>query len=107
MRIINKKEFFKLEPPFVFSYYNDVECDGLYECNHILRDEKGNGVDYGFYDLISGSYDLEDNGQEFKLDISCGFRDGRYDNEEKFVIYNKRDIAKLSYRLKEIANSLD
>lgn len=52
------------------------------------------------YDLMNKA----EKGVEFELDLECGGRDGLFDNEAKYAIYNKSDLLKLINKLQEIYN---
>lgn len=43
-----------------------------------------------------------DNKVPFELDLECGCRDGLYDEEAKYAIYERKDMDKLISKLKEL-----
>jgi hypothetical protein len=127
MKIYNKKEFFKLQTPIIFSRYIDGTFQGLYYCTDFLQGERGEFIDYVTVDLLCAgimpkltdetlkSYKLRkqhqpddfgyafiESGSEFELDLDCGGRDGLFDDEEKFVVYHKADLLSLINKLQEL-----
>lgn len=53
-----------------------------------------NGLDCGMEALIY-QINLRDNFQDFKTDLECSGRDGGFDDEDTFVVWDKEDITKL------------
>src|SRR5690606_2383638 len=52
------------------------------------------GLDDGLEALVY-QMDLRDRFKNFSTDFDCAGRNGMFDDEEKFVVWNKEDITKL------------
>lgn len=119
MKLYNKTEFFKLNLPIIFSYYNTDKISGLYECFEFIEDNKGNIIDYSIVDLICTEmidtnfdnnnnvlewYDIDyiESGKAFYLNLDSGMRDGLYSKDEKFIVYERSDILTLINKLQDV-----
>ena len=109
MKAYTRADFIKLPENTIYSRITD-HCrliDGLYcKCSG-----DGWGNDWVEQDLISevgfpnditggeDAYDyqenLRDTFQEFRTDLDCAGRDGRYRDEDVFVVWDREDISKL------------
>lgn len=110
MRLYKREDFIKLPEKTIYSRVNkqiDDLCYGLfcktsgaeYTVDFVeqeLISEAGfpNGINDGF-DAIMYQLDLRDNFKDFETDLDCGGRDGMYDDEDVFVVWDKKDIKKL------------
>lgn len=110
MKLFKRKEFIKLPAMTIYSkvdknymelmnglysktsgpdYGNDwIEQDLINE--GLVPDEITDGVDCLFYII-----EKRDNQDYFELDYECAGRDGCYDDEDVFVVWDKKDIKKL------------
>jgi len=110
MRIVTKQEFYKLPSGTLYSKYEPCIFTGL----KIKNDTIFNGdepIDFFYEDLIgnvdANSYgnffDILDKGQkektEFKLDFECGQRDGLFEDDALYVVYNTDEILALSNKI--------
>ena len=111
-----RKDFIKLPEDTIYSriYENEGLLSGLF-CK-ISSPEYGN--DWVEQDLISergfpnditdGSdaieyqFNLRDSFKEFRTDLSCAGRDGCFDDNDEFVVWDKEDVKKLSDYLIEV-----
>ena len=107
MKIINRKEFMEMPAGTVFSYYHPCVFQGLY-----IKDsapEKGY-PDFSMSDLIGAveNYSSEDfndkcdrmeAGESLPVDFECSGREGLFDDELLYAIYETADIQKLITRL--------
>lgn len=107
MRIVNRKEFSELPNGTLFSEYNPVVFQGLFiKCEQM-------GSDYGELSLIGNvkaassdqSFQIlesaEENGTSFDLDFESYGRNGIFNEEQKYAIYERKDIEELIQALKE------
>lgn len=65
---------------------------------------EGMALDYltegsDIFDFVTG---MRDTFQEFETDLQCGGRDGMFDDEDVFVVWNKNDVQKLITYLLEV-----
>ena len=119
MKIVNKKEFMELKTPIVFSHYSPCQIEGLYVCvdnssmkNDFVQasliddvvpigDEPESWSSGDVFDLL---YDAEKNKTPFKLDLEFNGREGLYDDNKLYAVYDDEDITRLTDKLLEISN---
>lgn len=103
MRIINRKEFVALPPGTLFMKYCPLCFDQL--C--IKDDTINGGQDFCVNDvtntiLCGGSREMQDilftkgeSGESIKMDFNAAGRDGCYDEDQLFAIYEREDVLGL------------
>ncbi len=113
MRLYKRADFIKLPANTIYSKLNGEHSDsdlieGLYckttDKNDYVNDwveqdligEAGfpNDITNGA-DAIDYQINLRDTFQDFRTDLECGGRDGMFDDEDVFVVWDKEDITKL------------
>lgn len=108
MKLYKRKDFLLLPENTVYSrvwdaYYSTIT--GLYVKTSNLPD------DFMYQDLISEDADpldlqdwidimdhaqrLRDNLQDFRMDLTCERRDGMFNDDDVFVVWDKEDITRL------------
>jgi len=109
MKIVTKQEFYKLPNGTLFSYYEPCIINGLM----IKLDTITSGVygkepiDFFYQDLIgnvntdNGEFseiliNAQENKVDFDLDFEVGERDGLYEENALYVVYNSDEIKQLS-----------
>jgi hypothetical protein len=109
MRIVNRKTFLVLPPGTVFSEYEPCVFTGLFIKTETCR----GGGDYCEQDLIgnvkchdSGEFgeileDARENGQPFDLDFNVDCRNGCFNFDQLYVVYETKDIQQLIERLRQ------
>lgn len=110
MRIVNKQEFYKLPNGTLYSEYEPCIFTGL----KIKNDTIFNGnepIDFFYEDLIgnveansSGDFidildKCEKDKNEFNLDFECSERDGLYEDDALYAVYNTDEIIALSNKV--------
>lgn len=123
MRVINKQQFYELPSGSVYSMYEPINLYGLKIKGNTIRHQDNNiPFDYTYIDLI-GNVKYDNSGEffdlmnglvigetSFPLDFECHQRDGMFEPEEMFCIYEKADliglINKLTESLKLINNGI-
>lgn len=107
MRIVNRKEFISMPSGTVYSHYMPQVSEGLMIkgdtwTNDWLYQDLLFNVEGGSSDEASDKLtDAEENGTSFKLDLDCGSRDGMFDEDQLFMVYEKSDIERLIESLKD------
>lgn len=114
MKIVNKEEFYNLPKGAVYSDYEPCVFSGLYikQGNIHSRTEP---IDFVYKDLI-GNIDSDDtnhfvgilddaliNKSSLPLHFNSMERDGLFDSNQLFAVYEKEDLEEL---IKELKNSL-
>jgi flavodoxin len=106
MKIINKQEFYDLPENILYSNYDPCVISGLKIKKKTIYNQEKEAIDYTYIDLIGniecdGSDDffeiLENSNKNkinFNLDFEIEERDGMFDEEEMFCIYEKKDIER-------------
>lgn len=113
MKVVKFPEFIKElheNKSLIFSNLHDYSIEGLYEGFRM----EGNDHDFILTDLLdSVEYDYKneewfdvidravEHGEEFKLALDDTTRDGLFDYDRQFVIYDKGDIKSLVDKLSE------
>ena len=107
MNVVSRKELMKLirTKEVLFSNVYNSGLEGLYVASHFSIH------DFVETDLIGIVEDLDEQWltyehlntvDNFSLDLECGCREGLYDEQAKYAIYEKEDINKLISRLSEL-----
>lgn len=108
MKIINRKQFLEIPEGTIYSKFDPYIIDGLYIKNESL------GNDWYYQDLIN-SIECNDSGEytdklfkarddpkyELRQDYNVNQRDGLFNEEQLFLIYDKDDAMKLIITLFE------
>ena len=105
MKIVTRKEFMELikTRDVIFSDIKHNEVEGLnigsyFSESDFVRTSLISRVNND--DTHLSSEDLN-NKVDFELDLDCGCRDGLYNDNDVYAIYEKEDIYKLMQKLKE------
>lgn len=111
MKLYKRADFIKLPAMTIYSkidksYYGNL-MDGLFcktSGNEYTNDfteqdligEAGfpNDITEGM-EAIEYQLNLRDTFQDFRTDLECAGRDGMYDDENTFVVWDKEDITKI------------
>lgn len=89
----------------VYSYYEPCVFNDLNIKTHNIGDS-----DFGYTSIIgeidvmssddfSNKCDEMEKGKSVPMDFACGRREGLFNNEQLFAIYEDEDVEKLIYRL--------
>lgn len=119
MKVYNRKDFINLPKNTIYSrVYNRGEFEGLF-CKTSELDNSPHSLKNDWYeqDLIgelgfkpnsddgTESYihftQVMEKGLEFETDLDLVGRDGMFDDEDLFVVWNKNDVKKLIHYLGE------
>ncbi|EDW9825595.1 hypothetical protein GTR05_004824 [Salmonella enterica] len=108
MRIVNREQFLLLPANTLFSKYKPMVFGDI----AIKGDTTASGGDY-YYQAIADAVDSVSSdemfkilvaatahGHEFNIDLDCESRDGFYDEDQLFAVWDKRDVEQLINRLK-------
>ena len=113
MRIVTKQEFYKLPSGTVYCHYRPIILEGLYIKGETIYCD-GNPCDYIETELIhtidvSGSDEFfdkmieaeKDSSFSMKMDFECTVRNGFYNEDQMYAIYEKKDIEGLIQALQK------
>ena len=115
MLIVNKKTFLAMPEGTIFAYYNPIVFEGL----HVKGETISQFSDFYYQDLIgniesTGSDDYfdkcneaEEKNTRLKLDFECLDRDGMYDDDQLYAVYDLVDIAGLLRAILGAVNESD
>lgn len=109
MRIVGLKEFLALPDETLYCKYRSLanfgdlcikmnsidDIDFVYQ--NMLEIESDGGNDY-----TDKMFAAEEQGVSLKLDLDCCGRDGMYDREAKFVVFDKVDVEAIIARLQPV-----
>ena len=106
MRIVNSETFLAMPANTVYSHMDKMDellikgdtCNG----NHFFYQELSDSVDAYSSDVQSGILDdARDNGTSFDMDFHIQCRDGMFDMDVFYVVWERSDVEGLIDRLKE------
>ena len=109
MKIISRKEFMKMPVGTVFSYYEPCCFRDLMVK---ASDLKGWEMDFLYDNIIGGiktvssedfstKCDQMEMGESVPMDFEYTSREGLFDDEQLYAVYEKEDIEKLVKRLQK------
>ena len=118
MKIVDRKTFLSMPENTVFSRYNqdfgdiEIKLNSIY---HSFDDEKyssdfisesvSNALEnQGSEDRFDKLYKMErllDKCDDYQMDFHCGSRYGKFNKEELFAVWSKKDVQDLINRLQE------
>jgi hypothetical protein len=109
MKILTRKQFMEMPAGTVFSYYQPCFFNGL-----SIKDsspEKGypdfsmsdliGSVEHGNSDEFSTKCDQMELGESMPVDFEFSGREGLFDDELLYAVYEKEDVIKLINRLRD------
>ena len=111
MKIVDRKTFLKLPPGTLYAKYSSLGCWG----DLAIKMDSTQYDDWYQYSLLNGWGGI-DNSDEFmdkvrraergetelKNDLECESRDGFFEEDQLFVVYDKADIEQLISKLQEL-----
>jgi len=114
MKILDRKQFLALPSGVLYSKFQYCRIDGLY-----MKYETKGDVDWVYQTLIDTPLSFKDDysdvyeiyekshkeGKSFEMDYENTARDGLYEEEQLFAVYEKDDVMKLIQFLGENVNT--
>lgn len=108
MRIINRKQFLALPPNTLYSkyrpcFFDPVEIKGetLGHGDDFLMQRIADAIDCnGSQDYSDKLFDAAELGESLAMDFDCLGRDGCFDADQLFAVWEPADVAALIERLK-------
>ena len=106
MRVVNRSEFMMLPIGTIFSEWDGSECIGMKVKNKTLFGYDGKAIDYIEANIINSienngtesffeKVDLVNDGESVSLDMSYYGRNGLFDDEQKYAIYEEGDLLQM------------
>lgn len=112
MRILNRTQFLALEGEVLFSKYSpcifgDLEiklCNA--GSNDFCTQQIADAIKCtGSTDFHNKLIYAAQNGTQLELDFDCGGRDGMFDNDQLFAVWEFADVKHLIYRLHQVLDN--
>lgn len=111
MRIVNREEFLKLPSDTLFSLYTPqyfgeimIKGDTIWP-NDFRYQDINEAVDCRssneFTEIL---YSAEEKGTSFKMNFERWSRDGLYDNDQLYAVWDDEDVKALIVRLNKVVN---
>jgi len=106
MRILNRTQFLALPENTLFCKYKpclfgDLTIKGETWGNDFQTQEIADAIESMGSDFHDKLFEAEDKGTSLRMDFHCMGRDGCFDAEQLFAIYERIDIEALISRLRE------
>ena len=113
MKILNRKDFLNAEPPVLYHKYSPTGDFGEL-CIKLSSPKEDWGNDWIYQDLAGwpkGVSNTEEymmtmaqfeNGSEIMFDLEMGERDGLFEEDELFAVYDWADIEQLINKLQSV-----
>jgi hypothetical protein len=112
MRIVNREEFLKLPEGVIYQKYEPI----IVNTNVCVKVETSNddwyyaslseNIDYHSSEHFIGiMQDAEESGSGFKADYTTYERDGLYEQDQRFIIYDRDDVRNLLETLRRIEDN--
>lgn len=111
MRIVNRKTFLAMPEETVFAKYatlgslGEICIKGESYANDYWYQPLANSVDANntgdFIDTMAAA----EQGTPFKLDLDCQSRDGLFEEDQRFVVWEPEDVKQLVERLQRCVDS--
>lgn len=105
MKIVDYNEFIETPKYTIYSeYYDcnicDIHCKGdvINNKSDWFYSQLTNNLEYNS-DVYSEAFLEMENGKSIDIDVTTIQRDGMYDNDRRFIIYEKNDIIELIEKL--------
>ncbi len=103
MRIVDRNEFLRQPEGVLYCKYKSLGIfDNLCVKHDTMTDFEGNPSDFRYQNgmeiLADGTGEYIDvmfsaeKGEPFELDLNCGSRDGMFDKDQMFVVFEKADL---------------
>lgn len=121
MKTYTRADFIKLPAMTIFSRIDKKNYEIMYGLFCKTTDSLDYTNDWGEQDLISeigfpGSItsgceameyqmNLRDTFQDFEMDLDCTGRDGMFDDSDRFVVWDKKDVTKLRDYLNKVLDT--
>ena len=110
MKIINRKEFLKLPANVLFSKYTPCCFGDIYikdvsiaEYNDFYYTHIHDAINYSgtneYIDILTKAVET---GKSIDMDLESIVRDGLYEDDELFAVWEKDDVSKLIARLQKV-----
>ena len=105
MKIVNLKEFKKLPEGVLFMkyepcYFEDLQAKGETLEHDFLSQNITYSIDCsGSDDFSTKLFESEEIGSDILMDFDCTDRDGCFDDNQLFAVYDRRDIEMLINKL--------
>lgn len=107
MYVVKRKELMELiekQNRVIYSCVYGSSIEGLYIGYYFSSSDFGtiDLIDNVECEFVEDVYAIKENKQHFKFDLECGQREGLYDDDKEYVIYEKNDIESLIHVLNNI-----
>ncbi len=107
MKIVNRAQFLALPPNTLFSKYNpcffgelEIKGETWDHCNDFLSQQVACAIACtGSQDFADKLEDAQELGVSLAMDFDCQGRDGCFDEDQLFAVWEPADVAALIERL--------
>lgn len=108
MKIVNLPQFLALPPDTLFSKFAPcymeellIKGDSLHECDDFCFQSIADAIESNSSrDWSDKIFDAKNNGTSLRMDFDCQGRDGCFEKDQLFAVWEKEDVMALINRLK-------
>lgn len=113
MKIVDRKTFLSMPPETVYAKYTPSVFDGLNIKGDTIYGLNGEAIDWFYQSIGADAIDAHDSaawgalldesqeeGKSLVMDFECQGRDGCFDDDQLFAVFEKADVVALIERLK-------
>jgi hypothetical protein len=109
MKIVNRQHFLALPPNTLFSKYTpcvfgplEIKGETWAHCNDFLSQQVADAIACsGSEDFSAKLEDAQELGASVAMDFNCLGRDGCFDEDQLFAVWESADVASLIDRLQQ------
>jgi len=105
VKILNRQQFLALTDDVLFSKYKPCYFENIeikhqsLESNDYIYQNIVDAIDCNSSDEFSYKLELAENGASIDLDFNCAGRDGCFDDDQLFAVWEKKDVQMLINKL--------
>ncbi len=104
MKIVNRKEFLSLPAGTLFAKYAPCCFESINIKGETLTSNDFLSSELFTFPMFGESCAMMELGESVDIETDCLCRDGLFDDEQLFAVFENSDIEKLIAKLKELKN---
>ncbi len=109
MRIVNRKEFLAMPEGVLYSKYQPcffgelaIKGDSIGDNDFYYQDIAGAIKSNNSGEWADILFDAQESGESFDIDLDCEGRDGMFEQDELYAVWEQKDVLTLIDRLQRL-----